>query len=292
MDSQAFSMTGAGFAAGDTEAGPLRIEVRTVNGRSLAVKVRTTAACAAYEAAIEEAVRERLRRGTVLVVVERQASGPGALDRRAFADAAAELRQLAAENALPPPTVADVLQRTGAAARGEAVTSRPLPTTLRGLLGQALDDLQRGRAADGAGTVQAMVEQLAAFEAQRRAAAERAPEVLAAYRARLLQRVQEFVQQHTPGPLPAVDLVREVALFGDRVDTAEELQRLDHHAAEIRNVLERGGEVGRRIEFLLQELLRETNTLGSKSPDSAIAHVVVAMKSSIDRLREQAANLE
>jgi len=93
-------------------------------------------------------------------------------------------------------------------------------------------------------------------------------------------------------PVPAVDLVREVAIYADRVDVAEELQRLAAHLAEIRAALGQPGEVGRRLEFLLQELLRETNTLASKSPDVALSHAAVAMKSCIDRLKEQVANLE
>jgi len=292
MDSATLSMTGAGFATGDTEVGALRIEVRTVNGRGLSVKLRLPPACSGFEAAIEELVRERVRRGTVAVVVERQGGAAPTLEPATLRDAAARLRQLATDVGLPPPTVADVLQYAGAFARSEAVTSRPLPAQLRDLLAAALVDLHRARAADGAGTVQAMAEQLAAFTAHLRTAAARAPQLVDAWRDRLLQRVQEFVQAHAPGPVPAVDLVREVALQADRVDTAEELQRLESHIAEIGNVFARGGEVGRRLEFLLQELLRETNTLGSKSPDSAMAHTVVAMKSCIDRLREQAANLE
>jgi uncharacterized protein (TIGR00255 family) len=292
MDSPTLSMTGAGFASGATEVGTLRIELRTVNGRGLSVKMRVTSACAGFEAGIEEMVRERVRRGTVAVVVERQGGAPPTLDRANLSEAAADLRQLATEAGLPPPTVADVLQYSGAFSRSEAMTSRPLPESLRALLAVALADLQRGRAADGAGTVAAMQEQLATFAEHLGAAAARAPQLVEAWRERLLQRVQEFVQAHVPGPVPAVDIVREVALQADRIDTAEELQRLEHHVAEIRNVFARGGEVGRRIEFLLQELLRETNTLGSKSPDSTIAHTVVAMKSCIDRLREQAANLE
>ncbi len=104
--------------------------------------------------------------------------------------------------------------------------------------------------------------------------------------------MQEFVARHVPAAPPAPELVREVAAFADRVDVAEELQRLSAHIAEVRAVLARGGEVGRRLEFLLQELLRETNTLGSKSPDTTIAHAVVAMKTCVERMKEQAANLE
>jgi uncharacterized protein (TIGR00255 family) len=104
--------------------------------------------------------------------------------------------------------------------------------------------------------------------------------------------VQEFVAANVPTPPPAVDLVREVAVYADRVDVAEEFQRLRTHTDALNKLLTEGGEVGRRLEFLLQELLRETNTLGSKSPDTEVAHAVVAMKSCISVIKEQVANLE
>lgn len=291
MDRPSVSMTGAGFAAGASEVGDVRIEVRTVNGRSLSVKTRLCAGCSGFEAAIEELVRERVRRGTVAVIVERQAQAPLAFDRAALHAAATLLRGLADELRMPPPTLADVMS-LAAPARNEAVTSRPLPPQLRALLESALRDVERVRAADGQGTLRAIERELSDLERLARAAAERAPAIVAAYRERLLQRVQEFVQEHVPGAVPALDVVREVAVYADRVDVAEELQRLQQHTGEVRAVIARGGEVGRRLEFLLQELLRETNTLGAKSPDTALAHTVVAMKSGIERMKEQVANLE
>lgn len=286
------SMTGAGFAAGECELGDVRVEVRTANGRGLNVKLRLPPAAAAYEAAIEACVRARLRRGSVAVVVERAQSGSGLPDRAMLRKVAVELRQLADELQLPPPRIADVVLAAGVAVRGEATTSRPLPPRLEALLAAALDDLVAHREKDGAGTAAAIGTALDELTAACRTAAERAPALVDEYRARLLQRVQEFVVANVPAPPPAVDLVREVGLFAERVDVAEEQQRLLAHLAEVRAALAAGGEVGRRIEFLLQELLRETNTLGSKSPDAAMAHTVVAMKTCIDRIKEQAANLE
>lgn len=286
------SMTGIGLASGPTEIGELRIEVRTVNGRSLVQKLRLSSACAGFEAAIEQAVRERLRRGTVTVIVERRAAGALGADRETIGRVARELREVAEAAGLPPPTFADVMSWTVSAAQKEPVTSRELPTQVGGLLGEALDDLARHRETDGEATVSAIEQQLAEFERHLESAAARAPQLAEDYRDRLLQRVTEFVQQHVPNQVPAADVVREVAIHADRVDVAEELQRLRAHLEEFRAMLQRGGEVGRRLEFLLQELLRETNTLGSKSPDTSISHTVVAMKSGIDRLKEQVANLE
>lgn len=285
------SMTGAGFATGPSEVGEVRVEVRTVNGRALATKIRTGQGCAGHDAAIEEAVRERIRRGTVSVVVERATPPALSIDRAQLAAAATALRSLAEQLQLPAPTLADVLQ-FAVPNRGDTMTSRPLPPGLKALLDAALRDVERVRTTEGKATVRAIEEQLVEFESQARAAAARAPALVTAYRDRLLQRVKEFVEANVPGGVPAIDVVREVALYADRVDVAEELQRLTHHIAEIRAVLGRGGEVGRRLEFLLQELLRETNTLGAKSPDTTMAHGVVAMKSCIERLKEQAANLE
>lgn len=292
MDRSTYSMTGAGFAAGPCEVGEVRIEVRTVNGRGLNVKLRLPGVCSGFEAAVEELVRAQLQRGSATVVVEREQVATPLPDRTVLREVAASLRELADELQLAPPRLDDVLQVALSAGRGEAMTSRPLPPQLRALLEGALADLAAHRRADGQGTTAAILASLDEYAALARATAERAPRLAIEYRERLLQRVGEFVASHVPQPPPAADLVREVALFADRVDVAEELQRLAAHVAEVRNLLARGGEVGKRLEFLLQELLRETNTLGSKSPDTAIAHAVVGMKTCIERMKEQAANLQ
>jgi len=284
-------MTGAGFAAGVCEFGEVRIEVRTVNGRTLAVRSRVPAALAGHEPALEDLVRSRLQRGMVTVAVEVRAGAPLLPDRAALRAAAAQLQELARELGLPPPSLAEVVQLFGSPGRPEPAAGRPLPPRFAALLEQALLDLEQHRRSEGLATAAAIERELAGFEGHVAAAAARAPQLAGLYRERLLQRVQEFVAAHLAGPVPAVDVVREVALHADRIDTAEELQRLSAHLAELRAALAAGGS-GRRLEFLLQELLRETNTLGAKSPDAPMAHLAVAMKTCIDRMKEQAANLE
>jgi uncharacterized protein (TIGR00255 family) len=286
-------MTGAGFAAGDSEIGPVRIDVRSVNGRGLSVKLRLSSACSGFESAIEERVRGSLGRGSVLVIVERTSSPSSLPDRDTLRTVAAEMRELADELQLQQPSLMEVMQAaSGGSSRSEAATSRPLPAQLRALLETAVEQLLAHRHKEGAGTVSAIVEQLDEFVHLTDVAAKRAPHLIEEYKTRLLQRVQEFIASNLPSPPPAVDLVREVAVFSDRVDVAEEFQRLRAHTDEVKSLLHKGGEVGRRLEFLLQELLRETNTLGSKSPDTEVAHTVVAMKSCIATIKEQVANLE
>lgn len=286
------SMTGAGFAAGDCELGPVRVEVRSVNGRGLSVKLRLSSVCSGLDTAIEQRLRERLRRGSVTVVVERSQVTSNLPDRDVLRETAQQLQQLAAELKLPAPSIADVLQAASSAGGRESATSRPLPERFAALLDDAIEQLLAHRRSEGKGTADAIAAELAAFEQLVDDAARRAPQIVEDYRARLLQRVQEFVQANVPEPPPAVDLVREVAVFADRVDVAEEMQRLRAHIAEVKSLFASGGEVGRRLDFLLQELLRETNTLGSKSPDTAVAHGVVAMKSHLATIKEQVANLE
>jgi len=284
-------MTGVGMAAGTTESGELRLEIRAVNGRNLALRLRLPAALACFEAAIEEQVRSRIVRGSLTLVAE-LAGGASLLPaREQLQRTAAELRQLATELQLPPPTLTEVIQLVGSAVRAESATGRALPPQLAALLQGALDDLEAHRAADGRATAAAIQQHLAEFRELVAVAQTRTPALVEAYRERLRQRVADYVAAHVPGGVPAADLVREVAIHADRIDTAEELQRLQAHLAEFLAVLERGGEAGRRLEFLLQELLRETNTLGAKSPDASLAHTVVAMKSCLDRIKEQLANL-
>lgn len=285
-------MTGVGLAQGPTEVGELRVEVRSVNGRSFTAKLRLCSACWGFESSIEQAVQQRLLRGSVTVTVERRAGAGAGPDRDALLRAGAELAELCRTGGLPAPTLADVVAYAQASTPKEPGTSRPLSPQVQGLLAAALDELERHRADEGRATTAAITQDLAEFERMVEAAAERAPLLVEHYRTRLLQRVQEFAAQHLSAPVPAVDLVREVAIFADRVDTQEELQRLRAHLVEFRATLGRDEAIGRRLEFLLQEFLRETNTLGSKSPDTALSHTVVAMKSCIERLKEQVANLE
>lgn len=292
MERPTHSMTGVGFATGQSEVGDLRIEVRSVNGRGFTGKLRLPPAFGCYEAGVDELVRGKVARGSVTVVVERVQTAPALPDAELVRATATAMLRLAEELRLPPPTLAEVLQWLASAGRSDASTSRPLPPQFRALLERAVDDLLRHRVDDGRGTAAAIRAELDRFTVLANDVAARAPALAEDYRGRLLQKVQEFVQRHVPAAPPAADLVKEVAVFADRVDVAEELQRQLAHTAEIRTVLARGGEVGKRLEFLLQELLRETNTLGSKSPDTSIAHAVVAMKTCIERMKEQAANLE
>jgi uncharacterized protein (TIGR00255 family) len=286
-------MTGAGFAAGQTELGQLRCELRSINGRGLVVKQRLCRDCDGLEAAIEQIIRRRIARGTVNVSIDRVDGELGVLgDVQELGRLVGQLRAAARALGLDEDLgLGDVVAFAAGLPRPPAAHQDSIPPAVAALLEAALDRLLQRRDAEGAAAAAAMLGHLDEFDRLALAAASRAPEVVAAHRERLLRRLNEHLAQQGIHLEPR-DIIKEVALFADRVDVSEELQRLQAHLAEVRAVLDRGGEVGRRLEFLLQELLRETNTLGSKSPDVQLSHLVVAMKSCADKLKEQAANLE
>jgi len=290
-------MTGAGEARGRVPGGELRISVRSVNARALVVKTRLPPELQDWERDVERLVRARLDRGTVSLSISlrHEVRPPDALiDATQFAAVAAWLNELAAAQGVGGVSVADVLAVPGVLKTDgvrESTGSARVPPEVEGLVGEALDALVADRAAEGAATATAMLELLDALERERQVVVARAPLVVERHRDRLLARVNEFLAAHGTRLEPA-DIVRELGLFADRVDVTEELQRLGTHVERVRETLTQGGVVGRRLEFMLQEVLREVNTLGSKSPDVEIAHSVVTMKTAIDRLKEQAANLE
>jgi uncharacterized protein (TIGR00255 family) len=120
--------------------------------------------------------------------------------------------------------------------------------------------------------------------------AKRMPQAVLAHQKKLHERVEELIAGR--GAVQAEDLAREIALIADRMDVSEELSRLDSHIAQLRALLERSGPVGRQLDFLVQEMLREANTIGSKCNDAQVAHGVIEVKTSIERLREQVQNVE
>lgn len=289
-------MTGVGSAAGRTELGHTVVEVRSVNGRGFAAKLRLADACMGMEMGLEQSLRARVRRGSLTLIVEAEpesAKGRTMVDEAVAAQAVEQLRDLATRLGLVDDLSASSLLAIPGVLDGgtRARASVPLPPAFGALVGEAVDALVVHRLAEGEAALAAVQEGLAALETRLAAVRERAPQLVAEHRARLLKRVNEFLDGRARA-LSDQDVLHEVALFADRVDVSEELQRLAEHLRALRDTLERGGEVGRTLEFLLQEVLREVNTLGSKSPDVAIAHDVVAMKSTVEKLKEQAANLE
>ncbi len=291
------SMTGFGSARTESADLSARVEVRTTNHRFLSLKSRLPPQLASFEPQIEVLVREHLDRGVVHVFVQLDRKRDAAAVRLS-ADVASRylvmLRRIAKELALP----GDVDLRLLASLPGvveDGAASAPDPESdferIRPLLRKALLAAVRSREREGEHLRKDLLARSRAVSRIVDRVRRRAPAVVEEYRERLARRLTELLAGRGTS-LSDTDLVKEVALFADRSDVTEEITRLQAHIVEAERLLGEGEGLGRRLDFLLQEMHREVNTIGSKSSDARMAHDVVALKSELEKMREQIQNLE
>jgi uncharacterized protein (TIGR00255 family) len=292
-------MTGYGAAEQHTDGGRWWVEVRSTNHRFLEVVVRLPRELGALEDRVRAAVAQRVRRGRVEVLVRedggqrpREAVVDTELARR-YARALEDLREelaleerltLSALLALPDVVRVEEARRDADAAWED----------LRPVLERALDGLVQMRTSEGRRLAGDLQERVARLERWVEQVARRAEELPRAYAERLRQRVADLLQALGVEGLPdEARLAMEVAAFADRCDVREELVRLRSHLQEVRTLLQaEDGAVGRKLEFLLQEMQREVNTVGAKAADLEVARAVVEMKSELEAIREQVQNVE
>lgn len=299
-----YSMTGyasaqhtpGGNAEIATPAACLALELRSVNSRFLDVVLRLPDELRPREPALRELIAKRLKRGKVELRVSVEAAAGSALPDvpvrtlQRLAAAQQQVRVWLPEAA--PLSVADALRL----AAGDSAASPALGEALLPLARQALDELVAARQREGARLLALLQERITALRALAAQAAPLVPQLVQAQRQRFLERWQEAL-----GAAPASEAVTQAAqeralaeatAFAIRIDVAEELGRLAAHLDEIEAVLQKGGETGKRLDFLIQELHREANTLGSKSATLELTRISVDMKVLIEQMREQVQNLE
>jgi uncharacterized protein (TIGR00255 family) len=289
-------MTGFGRGAAEHPGGLLTVEIRTVNNRFLKLSTRLPDHLAELEPEVESRVRAAVKRGSVQLQV-RQESGRGAgawrLNEEALREWLSRLSALAAELGQEPPTLRDLLPLPGAvtedrpAGEVDATLKLALFTALESALA-GLTDMRRREGEALAADLLPRVHRLAEWAALVR---DSGPAMVAAYRDRIKARVERLLAD-SEARVEETDLAREVAYFADRSDVTEETTRLIHHCEQFEQTLKETGEVGRRLDFMAQEMLREANTLGSKAGDAETSSVAVAMKSEIEKIKEQVQNLE
>ncbi|MGH7675056.1 MAG: YicC/YloC family endoribonuclease [Gemmatimonadales bacterium] len=294
------SMTGFGSAAGTLLGGRLQLEIRSVNHRYFSPQLRVPAELAALEGELRERLRARLERGHVALTARwlepPPASGAIAADLTRARQVVAALRALKKELKLKGELdLAFVARQPDVlGVRGDGGGAAPVWTDLAPIVEQAVSEVLAMREREGRALATDLAGRLDALERGAAVVEERAPARLVAEYERLRAAVVELTRGVT---LDEQRLAAEVALLADRVDIAEELVRLRTHIAACRDALagERGGAgggVGKQLGFLAQELLRETNTIGSKANDAAITQAVITMKGELERFREQLENLE
>jgi uncharacterized protein (TIGR00255 family) len=284
------SMTGYAVASADSPRGALTLELRSVNSRFLDLQFRVAEELRAVEPLLRELIAERLARGKVDCRVSQGGVATHA-QQQLNIQAIHQLRGLAtaAASAFPgisPLRTADVLRWPGVLAEPPADEDRTRKA-LDELCRKALDELCAARAREGAKLAAALLERVGEMRKRLADVAPLVPEAVAAYRARLSERLREA--------LGAVDDDRaraEVALFAAKSDVDEELTRLAAHLDEVERVLAKGGAAGKRLDFLAQELNREANTLASKAAGLRIADCALELKLLIEQIREQVQNIE
>jgi uncharacterized protein (TIGR00255 family) len=289
-------MTGFGEARHQDDRQSITVEVRTVNNRHLKLSARISDPYGALEPDLERLVREQLRRGSVQLTirVERPKRPEDyRLNLVALGSYRDQLRALQGPGA-PPPDLAALLALPGIVEDRRAVAEEADPhedwPLFARVVGEALAKLQEARAAEG----RAMADELRALGRgiadQLERVAARSPVVVEAYAQRLLERVQSLVQDRVA--VEPKDLIREVAIFAERGDIAEEITRLRAHLGQFAAVLDEPESAGRKLEFVVQEMGRETNTIGSKANDVEISRGVVEMKGLLEKIRELIQNVE
>jgi uncharacterized protein (TIGR00255 family) len=285
------SMTGYAASTAESPRGTLALELRSVNSRFLDVQMRIAEELRALEPMLRELVAERVARGKVdcrLSFVEGSApAGAQHLNAAALAQLKALARE--AREAFPKADelrVADVLRWPGVVS-GASSDERELRATAEKLCRRALDELIAARGREGAKLAAAVGERIAAMRKRVEAVAPLMPQSVAAYQAKLAERLKEALGSADDDRVRA-----EVAVFAAKIDVDEELTRLRAHLGEVERILKQGGAVGKRLDFIAQELNREANTLASKAASPAVADGALELKVLVEQMREQVQNIE
>jgi uncharacterized protein (TIGR00255 family) len=289
------SMTAFGRRQASGDWGSLTWELRSVNHRYLDTVTRMPEELRGLESAVRDRVAKRIRRGKVECNLRFQppATGPQSISvNTAQAKALIDAAEAVADFIDKPGTIEpiDVLRWPGVIEEAERDLD-PVQSEALVLLDAALSDLVKTREDEGARIstlLEERCESIAAIVARVR---ERRPEVLAQLREKYLDRIRERLADLGAQPDEG-RLEQELAIAAQRLDVDEELDRLDSHVAEIPQVLSRNEPVGRRLDFLMQELNREANTLSSKSADLETTQQAVELKVLIEQMREQVQNVE
>jgi uncharacterized protein (TIGR00255 family) len=285
-----YSMTGYAVAARELDSAVLNLELRSVNHRYLDIQFRLPDELRSIEAALRETLTARLNRGKIECRVS-FAAKPGRksieLDETVLQQAIALNERV--RSALPDArsmSAADILRWPGILG-AETLDIDELRTVSQALLEQVLEEFTLSRGREGEKLKAILLERAAGVEKHLADVAPRMPQVIAAFQEKLATRLKEALANADE------DRIRqEVVLFANKIDVDEELTRLTTHIAELRRILAKGGAVGKRLDFLMQELNREANTLGSKAADVSVTQVSMELKLLIEQMREQIQNIE
>ncbi len=273
------------------------MEVRTVNNRYLKLMIRCPDAYAALEGEIEQILRGVISRGTVSAAVRVDRVGVEnqyQVNRDVLQSYWRQLNQAAESlHATVHPQLENLLLLPGVVSEDNFSHTNPHDDwpLIRQTLVVALEKLSEFRAIEGESMLRDLRLNAGIISEQLGQVADMAPQVVAGFRDRLLDRVRELLET-TDASVDSSDLIREVSIFSERCDINEEITRLRSHLEQFETFLQGENSQGRKLEFLSQEIFREINTIGAKANNVTIAHCVVEMKSAVEKIREVLQNVE
>jgi len=291
------SMTGFGEARRQTDGLVVSIELRTINNRYFKLNAKCSERYASLESEIENVVRQQIRRGTVSVNlrIDRAASPDDyKLNTAVLASYREQLEHLHAEwHVVQPVSLETLLALPGVVIEQRASGSDAAEVwpVIQETLEAAMANLAKMRIEEGRDMANDLRANCRLVAAELKEIAGRAPLVVEAYRSRLNERLKTVLADHQVSLDPA-DVIKEVSIYAERSDISEEIVRLGSHLEQFDEIMELAESSGRKLEFLTQEMFRETNTIGSKANDVQIARHVIDIKAAIERIREMIQNVE
>lgn len=289
------SMTGFGAASADDSGAQVRVEIRCVNNRYFKATLKTPELYQRFDSEIERQLRDGLGRGSVTCTVRIKDSQSGSayeINSGAIAAYAAQLAEVAKKYPGTQIDLGTLLEAPGVcepAEIDETLLGRRFAMVQRAV-GDAIGKVVEMRRAEGTALLKDLREQCAEIRRRLVEISQRCPKIVEDYQSRLGQRVQQLLSGGTV-QLDKDVLAREVAIFAERCDVNEEISRLESHLEQFDQLCESSNDVGRKLDFLSQEMLREANTIGSKAGDTQVARHVVETKAAIDRIKEQVQNV-
>jgi uncharacterized protein (TIGR00255 family) len=273
------------------------IELRTVNSRYFKVAIRSSEGYGPLDPQIESVLRQKVRRGTIQVTLHvgrTRSAEDYAINADVLAQYRKQLEGFHRQWDVPGDVPLESLLLLPGVVNGE-VNSHYDPETdwpvINETLQSAVENLDRMRAEEGRAMAADLRANCGIAAESLEQIRQRAPLVIDTYRNRLLERIKKTLEEFSVTLDPG-DLIREVSLFAERSDISEEIVRLASHLEQFESIMELPESSGRKLEFLIQEMFRETNTIGSKSYDVEIARLVIDIKTAIERLREMIQNIE
>jgi len=290
-------MTGFGDARGQNDRLSVSVEVRAVNNRYFKLVTKTPERYQCLEGEIERIVRESISRGTVNISIRVDSAGSSMayqFDAGVLKGYWQQLTELTtALGARLPDNMASLLDLPGVVVDGDSRTGDPREDwpLLESALREALLKLRDFRTTEGASMEQDLQSNLRIVSTELEKVAGRAPQIVRDFRDKLLDRVQDLLRDGEARVEPT-DLIREVSIYAERCDISEEILRLRSHLDQFQSFVRQPQSAGRKLDFLTQEMVREVNTIGSKANNVDVAHAVVEIKASVERMREVLQNVE